>query len=264
MNTILYVGEHARTFDVRWHSHEHWELIYCTGGEGAFRLENGLTLTYHVGQAVAIPPNTVHMNSSAKGFTNIHLTMDTPAFPFKTPFRVADDERGHMGAAFEQARYYYASDLKRHDLVLAALGELIASYMIALRDDREFSLAVEDIRASIIRNFANPAFQLDREIRQMPFNYDYLRKLFQKEMGQTPLKYMIDLRMKKAKSMLAAAWTREYSVAEVAESCGFGDALYFSRVFKKYYGCSPTEFVKHRREEAQRAAKQGDIRLVNK
>lgn len=264
MNSILYVGAQPQDQESDWHSCEHWELVYCVSGEGAFRLESGLTVNYRQGKAVAIPPGELYRRVDGPGLADIHLTMEAPAFPYKSAFVVADDEQGHMGAAFEQARYYYDSDLKRHELVLAALGELIASYMIVFRDNREFSVAVEDIRSSIIRNFASPAFQLDQEIRQMPFNYDYLRKLFQKEMGQTPLKYMIDLRMKKAKSMLAAAWTREYSVAEVAESCGFGDALYFSRVFKKYYGCSPTEFVKRRREEAQRAAKQGDIRFVNK
>ena len=32
MNTILFVGEHPDTFDVQWHSHDQWELVYCTGG----------------------------------------------------------------------------------------------------------------------------------------------------------------------------------------------------------------------------------------
>ena len=41
MNTILFVGEHPKTYDVRWHTHEHWELVYCTGGKGAFRFESG-------------------------------------------------------------------------------------------------------------------------------------------------------------------------------------------------------------------------------
>ena len=77
----------------------------------------------------------------------------------------------------------------------------------------------------------------------MPFNYDYLRKQFQEKIGLTPLKYQTNLRMKKAKSMLTAAGGQEHSIAEVAESCGFKDALYFSRVFKKYYGCSPSDFV---------------------
>ncbi len=247
MNTILYVGEHPRTYDVRWHSHDHWELVYCTGGEGAFRLESGPVIHYSKGQAVAIPPREVHMNSSSGGFTNIHLTMDAPSFPYKSAFLVADDADGHMGIAFAQARYYYLSDLKRQELVLAALGELIASYMIVFRDNRELSEPVEHIRTSIIQGFADPSFELEEVIRGMPFNYDYLRKVFQKEMGLTPLKYMTDLRMKKAKSMLAALWTREYSMTEIAEACGFSDALYFSRVFKKYYGCSPSEFVKAQR-----------------
>ncbi len=249
MNTILHVGEHSRTYDVRWHSHDYWELVYCTGGDGVFRVEGGPTIPYHQGQAVAIPPKEIHMNSSTAGFTNIHLTMDSPAFPYKSPFVVDDTPEGHMGTAFVQARHYFLSDLKRRELLLSALGELITSYMIVFQDNREFPGAVDRIRSSIISNFANPGFELDEEIRQMPFNYDYLRKLFQKEMGLTPLKYMTDLRMKKAKSMLAAAWARKYSITEVAESCGFSDALYFSRVFKKYYGCSPSEFVKQRRDE---------------
>jgi len=245
MNTILYVGEHSRTYDVRWHSHDHWEMVYCTGGEGTFRFENGLAIDYRQGQAVAIPPKEIHANSGPGGFTNIHLTMDAPTFPYKTAFMVADDADGHMGIAFGQARYYYLSDLKRRELVLVALGELITSYMIVFRDNREISGPVESIRSNIIHNFDAPSFKLDETIRRMPFNYDYLRKQFQEKLGMSPLKYMTNLRMKKARSMLSAAGHHEnMTVAEVARSCGFDDPLYFSRVFKKYYGCAPSEFVK--------------------
>jgi AraC-like DNA-binding protein len=63
-------------------------------------------------------------------------------------------------------------------------------------------------------------------------------------MGITPLEYMTKLRMKKAEQLLSAMRNKEYSVAEVAQMCGYEDALYFSRVFKKTYGCSPSNFNK--------------------
>lgn len=248
MNTIIYVGEHPRTFDVRWHFHDHWELVYCTGGEGAFRLEDGTVLSYHQEQAVAIPPKVVHMNSSEGGFTNLHLTIADPTFPYKNAFIVDDDDEKHIRIAFAEAKFYYLSDIKRRELVMAALGELIISYMIVFQDNQEFSEPVEKIRTSIIQNVGNPDFALDQEIRRMPFHYDYLRRLFKKEMGLTPLEYITNLRMKKAEAMLTGMWSREYTMSEIAECCGFSDALYFSRVFKKYFGCSPSTFVKRCRQ----------------
>ncbi len=245
MNAILYVGEHPRTYDARWHSHSCWELIYCTDGSGTLHFEDGNSIAYHTGEVVAVPPQSAHMNSGDDGLANIYLILANPMFPYKSVFSVEDDAEKHMKNAFTDARFYYVSDLKRQELVLAALGELISSYMIAFRENREYSDQVEQIRVGITRNYANPYFKLDELIHSMPFNYDYLRKLFQKETGATPLQFMTSLRMKKARMILSTMWLREYSIAEIAESCGFADALYFSKVFKKWFGCSPSEFAKN-------------------
>ena len=252
MNTILFVGELPKTFDVRWHTHDQWELVYCTSGQGAFPFTSGAVIAYQTGEAVVIPPGVLHANSSAGGFTNIYITMAEPSFSQKQAFRVGDDDIQSLKSAFCQARYYYVSDLQMRELILASLGDLIAGYLTVFQTNAAYSAPVEQIRTSITRNFSHPDYALNQMIHSMPFNYDYLRKLFKKEVGMSPLEYMTNLRMKNAEMLLSAMWANDYTVAEIAQMCGFEDALYFSRVFKKHFGCSPSCFGK-RHGQIQRA-----------
>ena len=248
MNKILFVGEHLKTFEVRWHSHDNWELVYCTGGKGEFQFQNGAVIPYQAGDLVVVPPREVHTNVSDEGFTNIHITMEDPSMPYKSAFRLADDDEGNVKIAFLQAKYFYMGHIKNSELVMNALGDLIVSYLIVFRSNEEFSEPVEKIRSSILRNYCRTDYALEDVMRSLPFHYDYLRKLFKKEVGVSPLEYMTALRMKSAETLLTAMWTNEYSIMEVAQMCGYEDALYFSRVFKKYYGCAPTNYVKRCKE----------------
>jgi AraC-like DNA-binding protein len=59
---------------------------------------------------------------------------------------------------------------------------------------------------------------------------------------------MTSLRMKNAERLLSTMWGSGCAIAEIAQMCGFENALYFSRVFKKYFGCSPSQFVKKQSE----------------
>ena len=69
----------------------------------------------------------------------------------------------------------------------------------------------------------------------------YLKKLFIKKFGVSPMKYMIQLKINHACDLLRS---ERFTVAQVADFCGYDNIYYFSRQFKEYTGISPTDFVK--------------------
>ena len=66
-------------------------------------------------------------------------------------------------------------------------------------------------------------------------------KLFKECNGTTPQNYLISCRIENAKRLLTET---DYSIRHIAESVGFADALYFSKVFKKNVGLTPSEYKK--------------------
>lgn len=67
----------------------------------------------------------------------------------------------------------------------------------------------------------------------------YLSKIFKEETGESPINYLIKIRIDKAKELLDKG---ELSVKVVARMVGYDDPYYFSKLFKKYYGCAPSKY----------------------
>ncbi|MCS7460312.1 response regulator [Paenibacillus doosanensis] len=72
-------------------------------------------------------------------------------------------------------------------------------------------------------------------------NYTYCCDLFQKTTKSTFTDYMTRLRMKKAELLLRE---RSHSIHEVCEKVGYKDYAYFNKVFKKWYGLTPSNYRK--------------------
>lgn len=77
--------------------------------------------------------------------------------------------------------------------------------------------------------------------RLTPYSTVYFRKLFTLVTGMSPITYLHNLRITKAKEMLCSDYS---SISEIAYSLGYADIYDFSRTFKKYAGVSPTHFQK--------------------
>lgn len=70
----------------------------------------------------------------------------------------------------------------------------------------------------------------------------YFRQIFVLRFGTTPQKYIISSRLSHAKSIIDSGDFN--SIGEVSSSVGFNDPLYFSKLFKKLYGVSPSDLNK--------------------
>ncbi|WP_309121574.1 helix-turn-helix transcriptional regulator [Paenibacillus sp.] len=68
-----------------------------------------------------------------------------------------------------------------------------------------------------------------------------LTRRFQAAYGVSPVRYATEARLAKARALLSDA---ELTLDEIAEQCGFQNAVYFSRVFTKYMKSSPSAYRK--------------------
>ena len=245
MNDIVYAGKHSVTFRVPRHEHDTWELIYCTGQGGELRFDD-FTLPYAVGTIVVIPPFTPHSNESQHGFTNIHVNLADATLNFHRPIAIQDDGNRSILSVFSGIFFQYYEKSEQRETLLSAYGNLLAAYLLAYREASPLSKIVQQIESHIVRHYADPAYALDDYLKSLPYNYDYLRKLFQKELGMTPHKFLTDRRLQTAASMLRSQYN-DGNVTEVAHLCGFREPLYFSRMFKKKYGLSPSFYYAARR-----------------
>ena len=72
----------------------------------------------------------------------------------------------------------------------------------------------------------------------------YFSSIFSKEVGQTFVEYLTEVRMTKAKEYLMCSAMK---TSEIGYEVGYRDPHYFSYIFKKTQGCSPKEYRARRK-----------------
>ncbi len=248
MNDIIYVGKHLITFSVSTHAHSSWEFIYCTSGEGQLTWQEGC-LPYRTGDMLIIPPMVYHRNESGTGFTNIHLNMLDPVINLSAPTVIHDDGNHFLLDAVTAIFYYFSSEPGKQTLLLSAYSNLLLTLISNCLQTPVQNPVVEEIASYIIRNYPDENLELDQYLRSLPFNYDYLRKLFKQHAGVTPHRFLSDTRLQAAAERLSRCEKSGTNITEISHLCGFREPLYFSKTFRKKFGLSPSQYQEKMRLE---------------
>ena len=215
-------------------------ICFETGGQ---LNADGKILDCAAGEAVVLPPLVPHCLQNGKA---IRVVLDKALLPLNAVLAVPADEARDLCDAASRAYLYYQRRDGKSENVLSAYGGLIAALITAYSAPNGFSPAVKAVMEDAESHVGDPTYSLESFIRTLPLNYDYVRKLFKKEVGATPHEYLMRARMERAKSIILSGVTNRYSdytVTQIAEACGFSEPLYFSRVFKKYFGVAPSLYL---------------------
>ena len=230
-------------------------LIYCLKGRGTLQIDK----TIHSilpGQLFIIPSNTPHIyqadDTDPWSIFWVHFTgeqtpslLDSLGVTAKNPLLYVPDTR-LMRDAFEEVyaclNYHY-SDAG----LLAMTSELLRLFSLT-KLHRGFSSAQRqsaENRVISTREFMerhlNMPLTLKDLARHSGQSVPYYNKLFKKQTNQSPLAYFIQLKTRKACELLDQT---DLSIREIGAKLGYDDPYYFSRLFKKTQGCSPTAYRK--------------------
>lgn len=145
----------------------------------------------------------------------------------------------------EKPEMNYINDLRRKGILLEYLSlAMEATQNPSLRNSRRYSFSKEDYMRRAERfielNYAS-SIRINDIAAYIGFSRSYFTTLFKEYSGLSPQEYLLRCRMTHSCHLL------EYtalSIYEVSTRVGYDDSLAFSRIFKKYYGCSPAAYRK--------------------
>jgi AraC-like DNA-binding protein len=130
-------------------------------------------------------------------------------------------------------------DFQDEPALLAHIGTTITDLIaLAFGAGREAS-ALEIVRR-IGTGFTRPSFGPAEVARAMGLSSRYVNELMQ-ETGVSFAERVMELRLQKARGLLAAPPRTAMRVSDIAYACGFNEVSYFNRCFRRRFGASPTQ-----------------------
>lgn len=104
---------------------------------------------------------------------------------------------------------------------------------------RKANRYVREAAAYVAENYSDPNLAVSGIANYLGVSEGYLSRLFRKETGWTLASYITACRIENASAYLKDVRLKVY---EVARKCGYLDVAYFSSIFKKQVGVSPSEY----------------------
>ena len=246
-------------YDSDWHStlhtHPFTELFYVVDGKGEFNIQ-GQRFPVKANDFVIINPQVEHteLSSPDEPLEYIVLGINGLSFSNLTPvsegghpfsfFNLRDEQKDilrYLNAMVQEATSQSMSyELVCHNLLEILLIKILRHQHFDLEVGKQ-SKATKDISfiKHYLETYYHESIQLEDLASMTHLSRFYISHSFKKEIGMSPMEYLIAIRIRESKILLR---TTNYSISQVADIVGFTTPTYFSKQFRKSTGISPTDY----------------------
>ncbi len=252
--------------------HDFWEMVYIESGEAIAMADDG-NVPLFPGDVIFHKPGEVHSIKSANGttakafFICFHTTNKSAKIFESLKIALENEQKQMIYRLYDEARKIYLNRKKYYRSVIFSSSALSPDAPTGAQ--QLFKNHLEEFLISVIQLVEKSANVITYESKEelegliyqkmlekisaavyssisaedvlSEFNYGktYLSQLFKKHCGLSIMQYYNSLKIKEAKKLIKEG---KLTMAKISEKLGFNNQYYFSRVFKKVEGISPSEY----------------------
>ena len=237
-----------------------WQIIYIAAGEGHFIL-NGQEVVVPAGNMVLYQPKQqqkyFYYGKDRTQVWFVHFTGRQVKSILKHYEIPLDGYILHTGISRE---YEDCFRKMRDELIKCSWGyEEMLTYLfreLMLLIHRRMTEAMPQVSGFIqeeierakdyFEEHYNEEISIEQYAASRSMSTSWFNRSFRGTVGTSPMKYILDIRIRNAQTLLE---TTDYSVASIASMIGYDNPMYFSRMFRKAKGMSPAKYRKTYREK---------------
>ena len=229
-----------------------YQIVYIHSGRGHFVID-GKDTVVEEGSVVIMRPDEpqdyTYFREDKTSAYWVHFTGYDVQTVLKAYGIQDTDKVIHIGKTTDHHRIFeqMITELQlKKDLYNSLLKMLLSSILIqigrsvASPTSDAIQKEVEDALVYFRKNYKKE-INVNEYAASIGYSPSWLIRCFKNVTGQSPLQYIISLRISNAQSLLE---NPNATITEVAQSLGYDNPLYFSRIFQKHTGLSPTEYRK--------------------
>lgn len=259
---LLYISKSKYGED--WHSTSHFhpftEIFFITHGNGIMEIDS-IDVSVKEGDLIIINPNCPHTEKSSY---NRMDQLEYIVFAINN-LALANKSLPQLNGDDSNPTYYKIMNLNNNKSVILyylntlvheveekkvnyelACKSILTLFIIYISRNTESNLLIADnpeklnIECVKIKNYIDSHYSenitLDILSNLSYVNKFHLVHLFTKQIGISPINYLINRRIEESKNLLT---TTNYSIRDISTIVGFSNSSYFSQMFKKFTGYSP-------------------------